>query len=224
MRILFLGNSATYVHEIPKKLQRLSEKAGYDIETEQITPGSFYLRQHADETTDHGKRVLEEIKKGYDIVFLQENSTCITTDEKKEDCRRGAEKLALRIKESGATPAFYVRPPTGKDLRDTIPTLLQCEKYDTLFNEIAEKNGLFCVYVNRAFAYAKMHLDYNLWGKDNAHVSEYGAYLIACTFFATLFKKSSTVLEPDGLDPADAEKLQSVADKIALDGCIPWQE
>ena len=94
MKILFLGNSATFVHEIPQKLQRLCEKAGYKIETAQLTPSSFYLREHADESTEHGKLVLEEIKKGYDIVFLQENSTCIVTEEKREACRAASAKLA----------------------------------------------------------------------------------------------------------------------------------
>ena len=223
MRILFLGNSATYVHEIPQKLQRLCEKASYKIETEQITPGSFYLREHADESTEHGARVLDEIKKGYDIVFLQEHSTCIVSDDKKEDCRKASEKLVAIIKESGAVPAFYVRPPTGKDLSE-IPTLVQCREYDKLFSEIADENGLFCVYANRAFAYATLNLDYPLWGDDNAHISEYGAYLIACTFFATLFQTTSTVLDADGLDPEDVRKLQLVADKIALERNIPWQD
>ena len=221
MKILFIGNSATFVHEIPQKLQRLCEKAGYKIETNQLTPRSFYLREHADETSEHGKQVLEEIKKGYDIVFLQENSTCIVTEEKKEACRKASEKLIAKIKESDAKPVFYVRPPTGKDLYG-IPSLTQCMEYDKLFNEIADKNGLSSVYVNRSFGYAIKNLNYNLWGDDNAHVSEYGAYLIACTFFATLFDTSSTVLDSDGLSDSDARALQQAADKIALEKYIPW--
>ena len=221
LKLLFIGNSATFVHEIPQKLQKLCEKAGYKIETYQLTPPSFYLIQHADETTDHGKAVLQEIKNGYDIVFLQENSTCIVTEEKRETCKIGSQKLIEKIKESGAKPVFYVRPPTGKDLYG-IPSLVQCEEYDKLFNEIANKHNMMCVYVNRAFAYAIKNFDYNLWGDDNAHVSEYGAYLIACTFFGALFSTSSSVLDFDGLPEETARNLQLAADKISLEKYIPF--
>lgn len=221
MKILFIGNSATFVHDIPGKLQRLCEKAGYKIETGQITLNAFFLKGYADESTEHGQLVLEEVKKGYDIVFLQEHSACILTEEKREACKIASEKLSVIIKDSGAKPALYVRPPTGRVLHG-ISTLDQCKGFDKLFNEIADKNGLSCVYVNRAFAYAAQKLNYNLWGDDNAHVNEYGAYLIVCTFFATLFNVSAMGLDCDGLNPDDALKLQQVADKIALDGCIPW--
>ena len=68
MKILFLGNSATYVHEIPQTLAKLAKKLGHEVEIGQITPGGCELAKHADIMCEHGRFVNDEINKGYDIV------------------------------------------------------------------------------------------------------------------------------------------------------------
>ena len=223
MKALFIGNSATYVNEIPQTLSRLAKELGYTIETEQITPGGCELFRHADDTAEHGQKVITEIAKGYDIVFLQDNGNCVSTDEKRENCISASKRLCDAIKKSGARACFYVRPPYGKVKAERDP-FEQCVAFDELFGEIARENEAECVHVNRAFAYAIKHLPYDLWGDDHAHTGKFGAYLIVCTFFASLFGISATALSDNGLDHADALALQSVADKIVFDKVIPWEE
>ena len=223
MKALFIGNSATYVNEIPQTLSRLAGELGYTVETDQITPGGCELFRHANVSEEHGKKVLAEIEKGYDIVFLQDNGNCVSTDEKRKNCIDASKRLCDAIKKSGARACFYVRPPYGTIKAERDP-FEQCVAFDELFGEIARENGAECVYVNRAFAYAIKHLSYDLWGNDHAHTGRFGAYLIVCTFFATLFRVSATKLDPNGLDPHDALVLQTVADKIVFDGVIPWEE
>ena len=63
MKILFIGNSATYVHDIPETLARLATQAGHPLEAKRIVKGGWRLCQHA----QAGSRALEEIEKGYDI-------------------------------------------------------------------------------------------------------------------------------------------------------------
>ena len=222
MKALFIGNSATYVHDIPGTLRRLAGAAGYPFETSQLTPGGYELAQHADTATEHGQRVFEEIGCGYDVVFLQDNGNCVSTDEKRARCREASRRLIGAVRASGAKPYFYVRPPYGK-IASGRDAAAQCEAFDALFGGIAREEGIDCVYANRAFAYAIRHLDYPLWGDDNAHTSVYGAYLIVCTFFATLFGTSATVLESvDGISPDDARVLQQAADRIVLGGAEPF--
>lgn len=215
MRFLFIGNSATHVHSIPQQFCRLAGEAGFHFETAQITPDGFELAAHADAATEHGQQVLVEIKKGYDIVFLQENGSCIRNEEKRRTCEEASAKLIDAILKSGAAPWFYVRPPYGKTLAGFTP-LQQCEKFDRLFCKMAADHPpTRCVPVHRAFAYAIEHLPYPLWGADNAHTSEYGAYLIVCTFFAAVFGESSARLGNGGLEPAAAAALADAADRAA---------
>lgn len=216
IKLLFIGNSATYVHDIPETLALLAGKAGYCIETKRIVKGGYRLSQHADLNTERGRMVFDEIARGYNIVFLQDNGNCVLSAETREATKNACAALDTAIRASGAETCFYVRPPYGYDSFGYTP-FEQCIEFDKLFGEIADKIGAKNVYVNRAFAYAMKHLPYNLWGPDNAHTSEYGAYLAVCLFFATLFNTTSTVLEPHDLPPEEALELQKVADKIVLD-------
>ena len=118
-------------------------------------------------------------------------------------------------KESGANAYIYVRPPYGYSSFGYTP-LEQCEEFDKLFGAIAEKEGAKNVYVNRAFAEAMKNTSLKIWGPDNAHTSEQGAYLAVCTFFATIFKKSATTLGKSGISESEAKTIQKIADKVSL--------
>lgn len=223
LRLLFIGNSATYVHDLPQTLCRLAADAGYYIEAKSIVKGGYELSQHADVNTPHGHAVLDEIAQGYDVVFLQDNGSCVTSIEKSSATRLACDTLHHAIASSGSQTYIYVRPPYGYDHAGRTP-LEQCIAFDALFVEIAARIGAGTAFLNRAFAYAMTHLEYDLWGPDHAHTSEYGAYLAACVFFATLFGISSTVLGTNGLSQNDALALQTVADQIAINSVIPWDE
>jgi uncharacterized protein YbjQ (UPF0145 family) len=209
MKILFIGNSATYVHEIPETLARLANEQGCDVETESITRGGYMLSQYAEE-----QGVYDTIKKGFDIVVFQDNGNCISSDEMREKCRSALEKLIKAAKESGANAYIYVRPPYGYSSFGYTP-LEQCDEFDKLFLEISEKEGAENIYVNRAFAEAIKTTDLKLWGPDNAHTSEQGAYLAVCIFFATIFKKSATILDTNGLPENEVDEIKKIADKIS---------
>ena len=216
LKILFIGNSATYVNNIPQKLSFLASKAGYYLETKTIAKGGFKLSQHANSSTEHGKNVFDEISKGYDIVFLQDNGNCISSDVMRTASKDACEVLDSAIRATGAKTYIYVRPPYGYDSFGCTP-FEQCVEFDKLFSEISDRLDTQNAYINRAFAYAIKHLNYDLWGPDHAHTGEYGAYLATCVFFSTVFHTTSTVLDPNGLSLKDAYALQKVADKIVFD-------
>ena len=222
MKILFIGNSATYVNDVPKMLERLARGAGYEIETDMVVKGGFRLSQHATGVMARDKIALEELQKGYDLVILQEVGNCFATEENRKETAEAAEILVRAAQKTNAKVMFYVRPPYGRDL-EGFDALAQCKELDELFVGLSQKFGIDCVFVNRAFAGAIPTVGRALWGEDNAHTSLRGAYLIACTFFATIFGKSATLLAPDVLTPEEARPLQEFADQVALEGLIPWE-
>ena len=221
LRVLFIGNSATSVNDIPAMVNRLARGAGYNLQYISLTKGGSSLSTHADATTDHGKRVLSEIAKGYDIVIIQDVTSCIKTEANREASIAAAKVLGAAIKESGAEAYIYVRPPTGTDI-GSYNSYEQCIEYDNLFNSIASDIDATNVFVNRACAYViENYPDINIWGDDNAHLNKDGAYLVACVFFATLFNTSAVGLDCDGVDADMAATMQSVADQIVFGGYIP---
>lgn len=210
MKILFIGNSATYVHDIPETLARLATAAGFPTECARIVKGGWCLSQHAAE----GSLALDEIGKGYDIAVLQDNGNCISSEEMREECIRSCGALADAAEKSGAKVYYYVRPPYGYEKWGFAP-VDQCRELDLLFSEIAEKTGAVCAYVNRAFAYAiNNNSDIRLWGDDNAHTSPEGAYLAVCVIFAAIYRKSASTLDSNGIN--EAKVLQGIADKVVL--------
>ena len=220
-RILFIGNSATYVNDIPGTLSRLATKAGYPTECSSVVKGGAMLSTHANTETPLGKEAYQAIKNGFNTVILQDNGNCIVSESMRAASKNACETLTAAIKETGAQVGIYFRPPYGYESSEYSP-LAQCIEFDRHFGEISESIGALNAHVNRAFAYAIKHTDYKLWGQDNGHTSEHGAYLAVCVFFASVFGVSSACLEWNGLAETDAKELQSIADKIALQGVIPW--
>ena len=215
MKLLFIGNSATHVHNIPKLLTSLVSSVGIELEADMITGDGYELSRHIE---DGG--VFEKINEGYDMVFLQEHGNCIA-EEKRESSLSAMRRLGEAVTKSGAELYYYVRPPYGIKNRG-YDSLQQCELFDAHFKKSQEETGAKCVFVNRAFANAIKETDIKLWGEDNAHASEYGAYLIAATFFATLFNKSATLLPSATLPEIDAKILAEIADETVFKEKAPW--
>ena len=221
VRVLFLGNSATYVHDLPGTLGRLAQQAGYRLTCDSIAKPSITASFHADAATEHGQTVLKTIQKGYDIVFLQDNGNCISSEEMRLASQNAYRTLGAAIHAAGARAGIYFRPPYGYEKWGRDP-IAQCREFDRHFGEIAESIKSVNAYVNRAFAQAIRHTDFDVWGPDHAHTSEHGAYLAVCVFFCAIFGESSAVLGDNGLPHADARVLQDIADRIMLRGELPW--
>ena len=63
-----------------------------------------------------------------------------------------------------------------------------------------------------------------MYTSDNSHPSIYGSYLAACTFYSTIFRKSSVGCNffPSAISQADALHLQQVASSTVLDSMSVW--
>ena len=64
----------------------------------------------------------------------------------------------------------------------------------------------------------------NLYSSDNSHPSIYGSYLAACTFYASIFKKSAvgSTYWPNAIDSASAYILQQIGSSTVLDSLGVW--
>ena len=75
-RVLFVGNSFTYVNDVPGHYHAMLQ----DVEVEQVTPGGYTLAQHAADARTDGTDLARWLRTGtaeetaFDAVVLQEQS------------------------------------------------------------------------------------------------------------------------------------------------------
>lgn len=100
MRILFIGNSHTYVNDMPAILQEIAAADGYQVEVTMLAHSRFYLLEHVQQPDTEFN-----IRYGhYDYVVLQEHAHPFGPV---EDYEQGAAILAGWAREAGSKVVLY---------------------------------------------------------------------------------------------------------------------
>ncbi|HIW74210.1 MAG TPA: hypothetical protein H9684_07785 [Firmicutes bacterium] len=215
LKVLFVGNSATYVNDMPKMFERLCQEAGHDVTVRSLTVDGAFLSQFADPDQNAGKALRTELGNGYDIVFLQDNTQCIGSEERRAASKAAVKTIDELVKEAGGETYLYVRPPVSYNNAGYTP-LQQVEEYTKLFDEVGKEIGAPRAYANEAFAYMmENYPDIEIWGADDAHPNEQGSFLVACVCFATLFDESPADVYDGGFDADVAQAIWEAADAAA---------
>ncbi len=101
MRILFLGNSFTFFHDLPEMVAEI-----LNAEVKGNLRGGAYLHQHidpSDELCASTRKLLTEEK--WDYVVLQDQSQGPITHP--EEFRRAVDELSAMIRAAGGIPVLY---------------------------------------------------------------------------------------------------------------------
>ena len=98
--ILFIGNSHTYVNDMPLMVKKRAEDAGYDCRITMLAHPGWYLAQHAEEP----EAEFNILYGNYDYVVLQDHAHPFGPEKKYRDA-----VLALNqwIREAGSKPVIY---------------------------------------------------------------------------------------------------------------------
>ena len=225
LNVLFIGNSYTYVNDVPKLIENLAQASGLTLKHEQHTEGGWTLEKHWNSQETQSK-----IHQGnWDVVVIQEYST--RTSEKPQDiCRISfpyAKKLADEVHQysPNAKIQWYLtwgRPFGDSDRCSEIPRVCTFEGMQDAITETYTTYG--CMFkagqvapVGEGFReYKEMYGDNaysHLYRTDDHHASLKGSYLSACVHFSTLFGVPCLGnTYGAGLDAGDVEELQIAAD------------
>ena len=80
MKILFVGNSNTYYHDMPKTLEALAHANGLDWQVDSITQGGWSFRQYADPADIMHAPLRQKLAEEWDIIFMQDRTEYPLTD------------------------------------------------------------------------------------------------------------------------------------------------
>lgn len=232
-KVLFLGNSYTYVNDLPNLLRQLSESHGDTISVDSYAPGGYTLQQHSTDVN-----ALTKIAQGgWDFVIIQEQSQLPS------------------FPPSQVESQVY---PFAKTLDSLVHVSSPCAE-TVFYMTWGRKNGdasncgfypLICTYEGMQSrlreSYMQMATDNNatvapcgmawkriretdstivLYQADESHPEIAGSYLNACVFYTSLFHKSSLnsgfiSTLPDSI----AHKLQAASDFVVFDSLAQWQQ
>jgi hypothetical protein len=210
MRLLFIGNSHTYMNALPFLVREMIRaRRGADAcEVWSATAGGKNLAWHASEPGTVQAISMHQ----WDVVVLQQRTHPFAGyDALAADCG----KLRPRLERSGAEVLLYLTWKTRNAPESDQQAL------DDAFARLSSERGWRVVPVGPAWARCRAeHPEIELYQPDESHASPAGSYLGACCFSAALLGESPvglpSRLEARGellveLPGASAAALQRIA-------------
>ena len=230
-RVLFLGNSYTYVNNLPAILESLARNTGDSLFHDQNTPGGYTLSGHSTNPTS-----IALIKQGsWDYVVLQEQSQKPSWPMSQviTEVFPYAKILSNTIVQhnSCGKPLFFMT--WGRKNGDagncaSWPPVCTYAGMDSLLNlryrMMADSNDAYVSPVGAVWHYIRdNHPSIELYSGDGSHPSPNGSYAAACTFYSLVFQKDpSLITDNNGLDPIVAANIRAASKIVAFDSLAKW--
>ena len=208
LRILFIGNSHTYLHYMPQLLAEMARTAGHTITTAQSIGEGASLAWHYDHS-----ETIDLITSGkWTHVVLQERSRGALEDN--TSMQLHAHCFNKIIRKAGARTIFFMTwAARGKGADQAFIA--------KAYEDIAHECDAMLAPVGKAWELILGCPEFpDLYHRDGRHASKAGAYLSACVFYTLLCDDSpiglSNVVEKDGrllanLSVEEAGRLQETA-------------
>ena len=225
--VLFVGNSYTYVNDLPNVFKQLTGSLGDEATVDSKTNGGFTFQNHlVDPVT-----MTKIHAKPWDYVVLQGQSQEPSFPFGQVNANTLPPAVALAdsvYANSFCGQAMYFMTwgrQVGDPQWDSINTFYKMNnRLRNAYVRIADSANASVAPVGVAWKYIiDNHPTINLYSPDGSHPSLEGTYLAACTFYASVYRKNSSgATYTAGLDPTTAGILQSAADFSVLDSIDTW--
>jgi hypothetical protein len=205
LRVLFIGNSLTYVNDMPATVAALAESTAGDlrIEVRDVSNPNYALEDHWSDP-----RTVDALNEGgWDVVVLQQGPSSLP--ENQVNLRELATLFADRIRSLGsARPALYMVWPD-------VTRLSFFDDVSQSYRNAAEAADAGLYPAGEAWRAAwNEDASLRLYGDDGYHPSVLGSYLAALTIYRGLTQRSVIGLPaPAGIPPDVAALLQRAAEQ-----------
>jgi hypothetical protein len=230
--VLFVGNSYTFYNDLPNMVKQIALSFGDTLNYETSTPGGASFNMHSTNTTTISKIN----QKVWDYVVLQAQSQepSLSTNYVNTNVYPAVQSLIDIIENNSncIEPMFFMT--WGRKYGDAS----NCTPWPPVCTYLGMQQQLRIRYLDFTFTHdascspvgmawkesIEQDSTLNLYSPDNSHPSLEGSYLSACTFYSSLFKKTSigSSYIPNGIDSASASFLQNIASNIVLDSLSTW--
>ena len=237
IKVLWLGNSYTYVNNLPNIVNELSFGTDRKVTSETVCPGGFTLFQHAENQVS-----LDAIRKGdWDYVVLQEQSQLPSIDYYRHNAMRPAYQAlydTIILYNPEAKVIGYMtwgRQYGGRQCED-YGDGIYCSADFVDFNHMQDTLSIaYCENAYSTDSYVspvgdawKESLLQNeniaLHSSDESHPNYYGSYLAACVFHAAFWNDTPIGAYHDSsyIDRRKAAYFQTIAHDVFFNNLEKW--
>ena len=211
LRILFIGNSMTYVQDLPSLLTNLASLNGKTIITAQNTPGGYYLSDHVTDPVS-----LSLMAQGFDYIVVQEQSGGNIQPANPCCPWRPIGIIDSIAKANCSKILLYATPGYPETYSGSV------EPYEDMQAEIIYKytnaaRSVRASYLPTAHAFRDIINNYpaisEMWASPtDYHPGIKGQYLHACVLYSALYNESALGSPaPVGISISEANMLQQTA-------------
>ena len=203
LRILWVGNSYTYVNDLPKIITQLAESSKVDRRPAitGILKGGELLKGHW-----ANPALQEALQQKWDVVVLQEQSTTPITAP--DTLLKYGKLIGDAAHRAGARVVLYVTWPRKERPADEDAIVAA---YRALGNAVHAQLAL----AGRAWMdVIAQDPAVELYQNDGSHPDPQGSYIAACVFYEVLFDRSPVGLPALGVTRAEARRAQQAALKV----------
>ncbi|KAF0246178.1 MAG: hypothetical protein FD180_920 [Planctomycetota bacterium] len=212
LKVLFIGNSYTYVNDLPGTVEALAKASGQDprLQVQGMTAGGATLQVHWDSNAAAAIRDTD-----WNYVVLQEQSLTPLSESGRDTLFFPyARKFHEVIQARGAKSLFYMtwKWPDSKTPQESLT-----QPYLDITRELGAQVAPAGMALELVL---KRNPEFQFYADKGGHPTPAGTYLVACTFFAAIYDKSPVGLpatvttaarQPVGVLPEDAPLVQGAA-------------
>jgi len=230
-KVLFLGNSYTFVNDLPQMIANVANSTGNTLTFDSWALGGYTLKGHFTNTTS-----ISKINTGnWDYVVLQEQSQLpsFPITQVQVDVFPFATKLDSVINSSNSCAETVFFMTWGRKNGDvsncaTWPPVCTYEGMDSLLHKryrtMADTNSAILSPVGAVWKYIRSnYATIDLYETDESHPSLAGTYAAACAFYATLYRKDPTLITfNSSLSPTDAANIRNAAKIVVYNNLAQW--
>ena len=230
--VLFIGNSYTNANNLPQMVSELALSFGDTLNFESSIAGGATFSSHSTNINTLNK--ISQNPWDYVVLQAQSQEPSFSPNQVSNDVFPYAQILIDSIESNSicTEPIFFMT--WGRKYGDQ----QNCQFYPPICTYLGMQQRLRQSYLDMTINHnatcspvgicwkesIAQDSTLNLFSSDNSHPSIYGSYLAACTFYSTIFKKTSVGSDyiPNGIDTSTAIFLQTIASNTVLDSLGVW--
>lgn len=220
--VLFIGNSYTYANDLPNMTRQLAESMGKQLTVGSKTNGGYTFQNHTNDPLTWAAMHQQD----WDVVVLQAQSQEPSFPDDQVDS--GTIPFAKQLADSVAAinpcsnVMYYMTwgRQNGDPQWGPISTFAGMnERLYNAYMRMADTTESMVAAAGATWKYVRDNYPaINLYVADGSHPSVAGSYLVACTFYTSLFQTPvSGATYTAGLDAQTVAQLQGAADLVILD-------